>query len=723
MTTITRREFLERSSTTGLALAAGAAALGRAATARGADKVFRAGAHAVDITPDWFPVAVNGGFQPQYATSANDPLHARCLVLDDSSGPLAIVQIDSCVVGQPLMDKIKQLAHEKTGIPVERMLMATTHTHSAPAVQGALGTDPDEKYVAFLPGRVAEGVRLAQANLAPAKIGWAIGQLPEVAQSRRWIARPDKMMVDPFGEKTTRATMHPGYRNPDYEEPSGPMDPSVSVVAVQSPDGKPIALWAAYSIHYVGSPILSADYYGVFAEKIAEMVGPGDPARPFVGILSNGTSGDAYINDYSGEPRTQDRFSIAEAVAKVAHQAYRSMTMHDWAPLAMAQRSIELPTRKPRLDWAKGVLAELGDKPHTTLTHWYAREQVFLDKLPPAREVKLQALRIGELGIAAIPAEVFAISGLKIRRRSPLQPTFTVSLANGWVGYLPPPEQMAMGGYTTWLARSSCLLGDAEPKIVEAALALLDEVAGDAKVAPKKSTPAAYAAAVLADRPVVYWRLEEMDGPGAQNAVTGNPLGTFETQIAYYMPGPRPPQFPGFEPDNRSPHFVGERLRAGVDGLGETYSVELWFYNAMPSDARPVTGYLFSRGPEAAGAPGDHLALGGTDAAVGRLLFYNGDARKELLAGKTEIPMRAWTHVALVRDGKQVAVYLNGNPTPEISGQAEITLPKGNTDVFLGGRSDNFANFEGKIDEVAVYDRALSAEDVAKHYQAAAGQK
>ena len=84
----------------------------------------------------------------------------------------------------------------------------------------------------------------------------------------------------------------------------------------------------------------------------------------------------------------------------------------------------------------------------------------------------------GNLGITAIPNEVYAITGLKLKRQSPLPTTFNVELANGAEGYIPPPEQHALGGYTTWPARTAGLEVQAEPRIVEALLGLLEEVAG-----------------------------------------------------------------------------------------------------------------------------------------------------------------------------------------------------------------------------------------------------
>ena len=81
-----------------------------------------------------------------------------------------------------------------------------------------------------------------------------------------------------------------------------------------------------------------------------------------------------------------------------------------------------------------------------------------------------------------------------------------------------------------------------------------------------------------------------------------------------------------------------------------------------------------------------------------------------MLAGKTVLGLKRWHHVALVRDGKAVTVYLDGKP--EITGEADRV--EGDLPLFLGGRCDNFANLAGKLDEVAVYDRVLTEKEVAE---------
>jgi len=145
----------------------------------------------------------------------------------------------------------------------------------------------------------------------------------------------------------------------------------------------------------------------------------------------------------------------------------------------------------------------------------------------------------------------------------------------------------------------------------------------------------------------------------------------------------------------------------------------MWFANYMPTDAREVTGYLFAQGiGRAAGAPCDHLALGGTGSGASKLRFDNGDDSNEILFGHTEIRPKTWNHVVMVRDGKRITVYLNGNPAAEISGEAKSLVPTDTKRVFIGGRNGHDATFEGRIDEVAIYDHALSADEAARHYAA-----
>jgi hypothetical protein len=148
--------------------------------------------------------------------------------------------------------------------------------------------------------------------------------------------------------------------------------------------------------------------------------------------------------------------------------------------LAAASSELTLGVRKPTpemLAYADKILAQPESAPK-----FHAQERVYAQRIKLQAEagdtvdVPLQVLRIGSLGIAAIPFEVFTETGLEIKRRSPLQPSFTMELANGSFGYLPTPPQHELGGYETWLGTNKVEI-QASVKIVERLMQLFEEIA------------------------------------------------------------------------------------------------------------------------------------------------------------------------------------------------------------------------------------------------------
>ena len=453
-----------------------------AGTCRALEPSLRAGAVAIDITPLKLPVIINGSMVERTADKIVDRLHARCLVLDDGTTTVAIVVVDSCMMPRKLLDHAKQLASQATGIPANRMLISATHAHSVPSVHGCLGTDEDAAYVQYLPGQIAKGITQAHAALAPARIGWAFGRDEKNVACRRWLMKPGIAPTNPFGgTKNDRAQMHPGYNNPNAIRATGPVDPDVPVVSVQTREGTPLALLSAYSVHYVGAPAISADYFGVFCNEIAAQLAGKQKTPKFVSLLANATSGDTWLRDYTQKQSRPefDRFSVGKEVSQAALKAYQTIHYYNWVPIVMEEKKLTLDVRLPddeELARAQELVKTFAGRKPKNNNEVYAREAVILKAMKPTRELKLQALRIGDLGIAAIPNEVFAATGLDIKRKSPLKQTFTIELANGCEGYIPPPDQHALGGYTTWRARTSCLEVNAEPKIQATVLELLKRV-------------------------------------------------------------------------------------------------------------------------------------------------------------------------------------------------------------------------------------------------------
>lgn len=138
-----------------------------------------------------------------------------------------------------------------------------------------------------------------------------------------------------------------------------------------------------------------------------------------------------------------------------------------------------------------------------------------------------------------------------------------------------------------------------------------------------------------------------------------------------------------------------------------------WLWNGMPNEGREVSGWFFSRGRDnGLGAHGDHLGVGGKSGHAGKLVFSHGGDPQAVAAGKTEIPRWQWQQVVLVRDAGRVRAYLNG--ALEFETQAPAGFPAGFDQWFFGGRSDNESNWEGRLDEIAVFNRALTSAEVAK---------
>ena len=448
------------------------------------EPVFKAGAFAQDISPTKFPAPINGNMKGAFADSIHDPMHARCLALSNGRHEIIFCVLDACLVPREIMEKAKQIASEKTGVPTSHMLMSATHTHSAAAMTPAFQSDPDPEYVTTVPARIAEGLIKAHQNLEPAEFGWSSADEPTQVFNRRWLTKDGVTNEDPFGGNTDTAIMNPGFNNPKTSKPSGPTDPQVMILAVRAlADQRPLALLANYSLHYVGGyPAVSADYYGAFANEITKQLDATDAryqGKPaFVGIMSNGTSGN--INNVNfgapspGRLRPGQRIEeVAKVVADAAHKAFTGIQWKHQVSMDTAEEDIQLGVRKATPDQLAKSREIMASVPKDKDGQWsdrkaiYAREATLLDAYPDKVPVKLQAHRINDLTIAAIPCEVFVEIGLDLKQTKPLKGHFTVSLANGYNGYLPTPEHHKLGGYETWRARSSYLEVNASTQITE----------------------------------------------------------------------------------------------------------------------------------------------------------------------------------------------------------------------------------------------------------------
>lgn len=444
----------------------------------------QAGAAAVDITPPPGTsldgvISKNGS-----VTGVHDRIFSRALVLDDGNTRIAICVNDLCMVERSYFDRAKKIVFEKTGLPVDRILMTSTHTHAAPRVPYGRASEKDDAYYEQLIEQMAAAIIQAEQNLAPARIAWGSFDAGKYAACRRFLAEKGSVSLNPFGVAGEQIKSVSG-RSKSIIQPAAPIDPQCSVLAVQHRDGSPLAVLGNMSIHYCGGyqkGQISADYFGAYARHLAKKLTTEKSHPPFVGMLSNGTSGNVGAVMKQDQQKYAAFEWIEESGKQFAEQSLKVIDQLNYKSdlnIDMIEQELELGIRRPdaaRLAWAREILEHPQQKTVHSWSKIYATEAVELSKYPATEKIKLQAIRIGDLGIAGLPCEVFTETGLAIKDQSPFKATFSMELANGSSGYLPTPQQHALGGYETWPARSSYLEIDAETKIRQTALKLLNQL-------------------------------------------------------------------------------------------------------------------------------------------------------------------------------------------------------------------------------------------------------
>lgn len=445
-----------------------------------------AGAALSNITPP-LGISLDGPIgQNGPATHIHDELHARCLVLSNGSTTIGIAVCDSTMIGEHIFAAAKGLVAEHTGLPPGNLMMTATHSHSVP--RGISITDAPlfQEYLEFLSQRIADGIRRATNQLAPAQLGWTTLEKPEHLNNRRWFVRPEALAANPFGGTQDQVRMNPPGGSDGLLRPAGPVDPVVTVLSVQHVDGRPLGLLTNYGLHYVGGVPkghISADYYGMFCAAVEHKLGSFGQDPPVVALLANGASGNVNNIDFRVKPVPRPQFAkmkdVAGDMASAVLAACEDIDYSKDIRLTAATRTLDLAVRRPdreRLAWARLTMASADSPDRLSLPEVFAREALFLENYPATLPVFLQAFAIGGLALSAIPCEVFAETGLAIREASPFAATCVMGLANAYHGYLPPPEQHMLGGYETWPARSSCLAADAETHIRNGSIELLHQL-------------------------------------------------------------------------------------------------------------------------------------------------------------------------------------------------------------------------------------------------------
>ncbi|HEY3109837.1 MAG TPA: neutral/alkaline non-lysosomal ceramidase N-terminal domain-containing protein [Chloroflexota bacterium] len=400
----------------------------------------RAGVARREITPaPGVELCGYGPFLGRAAAGVHDPLWCRALVLESEGERLVLVSCDLVGVLQETTDAVRAAVEASLGIGPERVLVACTHTHSGPNTVRLIGWgEPDEPYRAALPGRIAETIRAAAADLRPARL--AVG----------------RSLVEGIA------------RNRVHADGTGLIDPELTVLRVADADGQPRAVFFHFGAHPVvmgpQSRLVSGDWSGAAERRLEE-----EPGGPAVAAFLNGACGD--LNSAAAVTAPPDGWEAVAQLGARMHAAVAALlpTLRDEAvvPIASHRERVDLPLDRPDEAMVARVLAGYdhavagSERPHyltgvaserferawaEAMRAWLARPD--RDRLP----VELHAVRIGPLGLVGVPVELFALWGFAVKQRSPFRLTAVVGYANDLVGYVPRPGDFDDPGYGGYAA-------------------------------------------------------------------------------------------------------------------------------------------------------------------------------------------------------------------------------------------------------------------------------
>jgi neutral ceramidase len=435
---------------------AAVAALAIAALSPVATAALSVGATRVDITP-------NQKSLPKGFEGINDPIFVRAIVIEDGRTRAALVTVDAGAISTDTWSQVSQQAQANLKIPVTHLLLTATHTHSVP-----FGSAPD------LTQRIIEAITQAAANLEPARMRYGTGVS---------YINVNRNLIDP--------ETHRWWEGPNYE---GPSDKTVAVLRFETAAGSPIAVYYNYAVHGVLNGQLdqiSGDIPGATSRYIEDSLDEGA-----IAVWSTGASGDQNpiyfqqtydlreirIKEYAARgidisnampPGGQGLNRHDPRVAKLMNQQ-RQMTvsmgqMLGEEVLHVMRSGLERPVFAAQIAGAQKSVTCPGRKRTDSGRAGYPG--TYVDANPIS--IRLSLLRVGDVAITGVNAEVFTSIAQRLKLESPLKHTMMATLTNGVApsGYI--PNDAAFGYNTFEVVSSSLKPGCAETAIVDGLLDLI----------------------------------------------------------------------------------------------------------------------------------------------------------------------------------------------------------------------------------------------------------
>jgi hypothetical protein len=396
-----------------------------------------AGAAKRKVTPPtWVPYLTSSGAGTSRPfDDVHDDLYARALVLDDGHRAIALLAVDAlgydnAVLG-PSRDftaELRRLVSQKTGLAPGAIMLAASHTHSAPETIGLSPVRDSGRFCHWLEAHLATLVQTvieAWQGRTACEIRFGTSQVPGIARYRRIALRG--------GGMNRRGPL------PAASEVAAPwqLDEQLSVLDLQTQDGRPLAAVLNFTAHPVVAmllPSVSADYPGA-ATRTVEAALPG-----CVCLFTNGCAGNINSVDVSTNFDDVDRLGgqLGRAAVKLMEALRSKPALKDTAVGFAAERCELEPRPSPTLEEAREQFQQQPSAANGRLYRLAAK----LAAGPLVAEVQL--LHVGPVRWISLPGEPFVETGLALKQAGA---SFVVGYANGYLGYFPIRRAYDEGEY------------------------------------------------------------------------------------------------------------------------------------------------------------------------------------------------------------------------------------------------------------------------------------
>ena len=452
-----------------------------------------AGFARVNITP-MMGIGIVGYFVPRFAEGVLDDLYVNALALRAGEEKAVLLTLDNCGISREVAMDFAASVSEATGIPADAVILHCTHTHTAPplidpdmpeALNGDFDSvDPktEKAYYEFVRTRLCDAARFALADLKPAKMGYGIGQAPNIAFVRR------------FRMKDGSVQTNPGVDNPNIDHPIGDVDERVSVLRFDRKADSVVLVNFGDHPDVVGGNLISGDWPALTRDVVEKVL---DNTKC---ICTNGAQGDVnhvnvhptggYLNGMFHDFDDVSRgYSHAKYMARVVTggvlQAFDKVQYVDVDSISFLRRTINVPSNMPtkeELVQAEKINAmhEAGrdaELPYSgmMLTTMVAEagRMVKLKDGPASFPMELSGLAIGPVALIGLPGEPFTGIGRGLKLAEGWDLVLPCCLTNGNEGYFPMQEAYDEGGYES---QSSFFKAGVAELLIEEGTKVLNEL-------------------------------------------------------------------------------------------------------------------------------------------------------------------------------------------------------------------------------------------------------